>query len=328
MNATQLSHALSRNAEAVCRQYLPNGARKGRYWICGDARGTRGQSMHVLLAPPGIPGKWTDEATGEHGDLLDIIRISTAASELRDAIVEGHRFLSLPLNPPTPMHQPTPGGQSQNRRSAYLIWKGSTPLPDTHADAYLKTRGIHGADWPVLRFHPSLNHRDANVVQRLPALVAAVLDNEGVLRGIHRTWLDRTRPSKAPVSTPRKALGSIHGYAVRFGPTREGGILIAGEGLETVLSIVTAVPAIPAAATLSAAHLGGFSPPPDIAKIIIARDADTAGGDAALRLRRRCIDAGIDAVIAEPRLADFNDDLLKYGPDFVAAAIVPLLRPE
>lgn len=328
MNATELSESLSRNAEAVCRQYLPNGIRHGRYWICGNAKGKHGQSMHVRLTPPGIPGKWTDEATGEHGDLLDIIRISISASELRDAIVEGHRFLSLPLRPPTPMHQPASTSQTRNRRSAYLIWKRSAPLPDTHADAYLRNRGIQGSVWPTLRFHPSLNHLDANVAQRLPALVAAVLDNDGMLRGIHRTWLDRARPAKAPVSTPRKALGTIHGYAVRFGRTREGGFLIAGEGLETVLSIITAVPAIPAVAALSAAHLGGFAPPPDIGRIIIARDADPEGGDAALRLRRKCLDAGIDAVIAEPRLGDFNDDLIKYGPEVVAAAITPLLRMD
>ncbi len=65
------------------------------------ANDKHGQSMHVRLTPPGIPGKWCDEATGEHGDLLDIIRISISASELRDAIVEGHRFLSLPFRPPT-----------------------------------------------------------------------------------------------------------------------------------------------------------------------------------------------------------------------------------
>ena len=83
MNATRLSETLSSHAEAVCRQYLPNGRRHGRYWICGNVKGEPGQSMHVRLAPPGIPGKWCDEATGEHGDLLDIIRCSIQASELR-----------------------------------------------------------------------------------------------------------------------------------------------------------------------------------------------------------------------------------------------------
>ena len=177
----------------------------------------------------------------------------------------------------------------------------------------------------MLRFHPALNHREANVLRRHPALVAAVLDNEGVLRGIHRTWLDSKRPAKAPIPNPRKALGPIHGYAVRFNRTQPGGVLIAGEGLETVLSIVSAIPAVPAVAALSATHLGGFTPPPGIRRLVIARDADEEGADAALRLRRKCEIAGIEAVIAEPRLGDFNDDLRTFGPASVADAIAPHL---
>ena len=40
-----LTEALARNAEAVCRHYLPEGQRQGRYWMIGDVRGTPGQSM-------------------------------------------------------------------------------------------------------------------------------------------------------------------------------------------------------------------------------------------------------------------------------------------
>jgi hypothetical protein len=31
--AAELAHRLARNAEAVCRHYLSNGHREGRYWI-------------------------------------------------------------------------------------------------------------------------------------------------------------------------------------------------------------------------------------------------------------------------------------------------------
>ena len=39
---------------------------------------TPGRSLFVRLqdSPKGPAGKWTDAATGEHGDLLDIIRES------------------------------------------------------------------------------------------------------------------------------------------------------------------------------------------------------------------------------------------------------------
>ena len=155
MNATDIAAALARRAEQVCRRYLPNGRKQGRYWTCGDARGARGRSLFVRFAPPGAPGKWTDAATGEHGDLLDLIGLAIGAAE-----------------------------------------------------AYLRAQAIDRCRFPALRFHPALNYRDG--FRRLPALGGAVC-------GIHRTWLDPSAPAKAAVLSPRKALGHVHGRAVRFG---------------------------------------------------------------------------------------------------------------
>ena len=47
--ASELSHRLAAQAEAVCRAYLPNGRRSGRYWIVGDVTGARGRSLFVKL---------------------------------------------------------------------------------------------------------------------------------------------------------------------------------------------------------------------------------------------------------------------------------------
>ena len=325
MNATELSQALSSHAEAVCRHYLPNGRKNGRYWICGNVQGAAGKSMHVRLAPPGTPGKWTDEATGEHGDLLDIIRSSIQASELREAIVEGHRFLSLPVRPSAPQDSPARTAQARNADSAHRIWRSCQDLAGTHAEAYLRARGIDICDQPSLRYHPALMRRDDHAVRRFPAMVASVLDNNDALQGIHRTWLDPDRPDKVNLAEPRKALGPIHTHGVRFGVPKPGDVLIAGEGIETVLSIVTVLPGLPAVATLAASHLGAFIPPPQIGLLLIARDNDRDGIDAALRLRRRSKAAGIAATVVEPRLGDFNDDLQKIGPEAVAAAFTPHL---
>ena len=87
MNATEIAAALSTRAEDVCRRYLPRG-RQGRYWTVGDTSGAKGRSLFVRLAPPGIPGKWTDAATNMHGDLLDLIRLHTGGASLRHAMEE------------------------------------------------------------------------------------------------------------------------------------------------------------------------------------------------------------------------------------------------
>ena len=78
--AAGIAAALGLQAEAVCRRYLPHGRKHGRYWVAGDLDGARGRSLFVRLGGPGLPGKWTDAATGEHGDLLDLIRHRTRAA--------------------------------------------------------------------------------------------------------------------------------------------------------------------------------------------------------------------------------------------------------
>ncbi len=328
MNASEISQTLSDHAEAVCRHYLPNGKKQGRYWTCGSVHGEPGQSMHVRLAPPGQPGKWTDEATAEHGDLLDIIRATINASELRDAIVEAHRFLSIPIhtNGATPRRHAQ--GERDTRKSARQIWRHSLPITDTHASAYLQARGISFCQYPSLRFHPGLYYRDANVLYRFPAMIAAAADHDGKLTGIHRTWLHPREPTKAEVSEPRKALGQLRRHAVRFNRPRPGGLLVAGEGLETVLSIVTAIPQIPAAATLSAAHLAAFDPPEDLGLLIVAADAEEKGRLAAQRLAARCTATICPARVILPTHGDFNDDLRQLGPERLAEIIRPAMKRD
>ena len=62
--AAELAHRLARDAEAVCRHYLSNGRREGRYWLVGDVRNTPGRSLFVRLHGPdsgkGAAGKWTE----------------------------------------------------------------------------------------------------------------------------------------------------------------------------------------------------------------------------------------------------------------------------
>src|SRR5499427_8378455 len=97
-DASELSRRLAQNVEAVCRHYLSSGRREGGYWLVGDVRNTPGRSMFVRLkeSAKGPPGKWTDAATGEHGDLLDVIRESRGLNDLRDVADEARSFLSLP----------------------------------------------------------------------------------------------------------------------------------------------------------------------------------------------------------------------------------------
>ena len=259
MNAAAVAAALGERAEAVCRRYLPHGRKQGRYWVAGDLDGARGRSLYVRLSGPGTPGKWTDAAEGSHGDLLDLIRHRSRAPTLRAALDEASAFLALPAAPAA-----GEGDSYDAAEAARRLWRRCRAIHGTQAERYLHARGLARCRFAALRFHPDLRYREGSTVRRLPALVAAVTGDDGAVTGVQRTWLDARSPARAGVATPRKALGRVYGRAVRFGTVPADGLasLVVGEGIETVLSLVTAGPDITAAAALSAGSLGTFAPPP------------------------------------------------------------------
>ncbi len=307
--ASEIAAALAAQAEAVCRHYLPAGQRQGRYWIAGDVHGARGESLFVRLHGPRC-GKWTDGATGDHGDLLDLIKHRTGSETLRDTLAEARSFLALPA----PSRRSAPPSSNENPSAAIeRLWRACRPIAGTHAEEYLQARGIRCCRFPSLRYHPKLHYRDENFTGAFPALVAAATDARGQLTGLLRTWLDPEAPAKAPVEHPRKALGRLFGSAVRFPARSHRCTLVVGEGLETVLSIITAYPGAGGAAALSAAGVRSFSPPAST-RVAIARDNDPDGLQAADRLAERCQKAGTVSRVLIPRGNDFNDDLTAYGP--------------
>lgn len=315
-DVSDLAHCLGENAEAVCRHYLSNGRRSGRYWVVGDVRNAPGRSTFVRLAPSskGPPGKWTDAATGEHGDLLDVIRESLGLVDFRDVAQEARAFLALP-----PAQQqshsakpvPVPVGSPDASRRLFAM---SQPILGTIVEAYLRGRGIttlHGTG--ALRFHPRCYYRpdDHGPTETWPAMIAAVTYLDGGQTGTHRTWLRPDGTGKAPVDTPRRAMGDLLGHAVRFGVPDT--VMAAGEGIETTLSLRCALPDMAMAAALSAAHLAAILFPPTLRRLYIIRDNDPAGDGARDSLVERAMEAGIEPIVLTPRMEDFNEDLHHRG---------------
>ena len=364
MPAAELAQMLARQAEAVCRYYLPAGRREGRYWLVGDVHNTPGRSLFVRLTGGGMgkgaAGRWQDAAEGTHGDLLDLIRENCGLTEFREMAEEARRFLGLagfddaagdkhrsqqpqghgarlPGRGAVPETQTDADCDSvpeaaQAQRAARRLFGMAQALPRPLAETYLHRRGITPAALTgidALRFHPRCYYRATPEAQPepWPALIAAVTDLEGRITGIQRTWLDPNgfdpldpiRLGKAPLATPRRAMGLLLGHAVRFGTTAglEGepvnGLLVAAEGIETMLSLRCVLPAVPMAAALSAGHLAALLLPAGLRRLYIARDADAAGDRAVARLTERAEAAGIRAITLSPRLGDFNDDLRERG---------------
>lgn len=327
--ASDIAGRLADRAEAVCRKYLPAGRREGRYWMVGDVDNAPGRSLYVRLWANGdgkLPGKWTDAATGDHGDLLDLISANRKLATLRDVLDEARSFLALPPPEAAVARPRDPTAPTGSPEAALRLFAMSRPILGTVADAYLRNRAVTDLrECSALRFHPRCWYRgDADdprdrARDAWPAMIAAVTDMSGTITGAHRTWLDLSGVDKAPVSTPRRAMGHLLGNAVRFG--RAGDIMVAGEGIETMLSLRQIMPTLPMMAALSANHLAATSFPAALRRLYIAQDDDPAGRRAALTVTERAQAVGIEAFMLSPVTGDFNDDLCIRGHDALADRI-------
>ena len=333
LDATDLAQRLGRQAEAVCRFYLSNGRKQGNYWQVGDVRNTAGRSMFVRLhdSAKGVAGKWSDPATGEHGDLLDVIRESLGLSDFADVAEEARRFLSLPHPEPEPVtfRARTPPVHSGSSEAAHRLWRMTQPITGSVAEAYLRKRGITDLRGAAnLRFHPNCYWRPEGdgPTETWPAMIAAVTDLNGKVTGAHRTWLARDGSAKAPIDPPRKAMGDLLGNAVRFGEAQD--VMAAGEGIETILSLRQAMPQMPLVSALSAGHLAAILFPADLRRLYIVRDNDPAGDGARDSLVDRARGDGIEAITLSPMLGDFNEDLVMRGLAALRAEVRVQLAPE
>ncbi|RTL89926.1 MAG: DNA primase [Hyphomicrobiales bacterium] len=331
--ASELSRRLAQDAEAVCRYYLSNGRRFGHYWTVGDVRNSPGRSLFVRLTGPesgkGAAGNWTDASTNEFGDLLDIIRESIGLTDFSDVLAEARRFLSLPRADPRPQQgldrRQQPAGSPDSARRLFAM---SRPIPGTLAEHYLRHRGIATlSDLASLRFHPRCYYQsgDGSARETWPAMIAAVTDRDGSITGVHRTWLDRRGRGKAPITSPRRAMGELLGHGVRFGAPLD--VMAVGEGIETVLSVRCLLPYLPMIAALSSAHLAAIHFPETLRRLYVLRDNDPAGERASAALIDRAIAEGIEAIALMPSLGDFNDDLRRIGAQELLVGLRGQLSP-
>ena len=334
--AALVSQQLSRYALAACRHYLPAGRREGHYWMVGNVAGDPGRSLYVRLidSDRGKAGNWVDAATGEYGDLLDLIRLNRQFAGIADAMREAGHFLGMPtqsLNA-TSLRRPVPRQSSSSCTAARRLFAASRPIAGTLAARYLQARGIKQlSNLDALRFHPHCHYRpsprdETGVAAAYPALICAVTNDDGEQTGAQRTWLDPSGRAKAKIASPRRSLGQIAGHAIRIGTP--DGILFAGEGLETMLSLREALPKVPVQAATSATHLAAMSLPAGTVRLYVARDRDPAGDAAFAALTSRTQPAGIEILPLVPQLGDFNDDLVAAGPAELAKRLLGQLHAD
>ena len=94
MDVSELSGMLTDRAEHVAAYLLPQGKLQGgREWAVGSTGGEQGDSLKVCVSGAKV-GVWSDFATGEKGDLLDLW-IAVRGLSMVDALKEVKEYLGV-----------------------------------------------------------------------------------------------------------------------------------------------------------------------------------------------------------------------------------------
>ncbi|UAB91711.1 toprim domain-containing protein (plasmid) [Ruegeria sp. SCSIO 43209] len=332
-----LSADLADRAESFCHQYFPEGRKQGNYWQVGDTSGAKGQSLAIRLQAQNgrKAGSWQDFATGEYGDLIDLLQERLGSVTLKETLREARSFLGeapCPAVPRDTQRAERPDAASSKRIArARKLFSAGKPVLGTMGCTYLQGRGITRLG-PALRYHPRVFLRqgedDADPPLRAPALLAKITDNRGQITGCARLYLNPSTDGLAEIESPKRILGQLHGHAIRFWSGQARSDLIVGEGLENTLSVGTALPEFDLAACLTATHLGLFIPPPGIERIWIAQDNDETGSAASLRLRNQLGSLGIACGDLVSNMGDFNDDLRAFGKNALRRSLLGAMKAQ
>ncbi|MCP1832814.1 CHC2 zinc finger domain-containing protein [Bradyrhizobium sp. USDA 4545] len=152
------------------------------------------------------------------------------------------------------------------RKRLFRTWKGAMPIHDTVAARYLEGRGLQLPEHcPGLKFLPSAPYFHGEEIDQHgrkagprkihsgPAMCGAFIRPDGKFGGLHMTWLSASDPgekiNKAEIVDPdsgeilpaKKMRGSKTGAYIAIVLLEEPRRLVIGEGIETVLSVYTAM---------------------------------------------------------------------------------------
>lgn len=334
----EIARALDGRIAQLAPELLPSGRRNGNYWSAGSVDNEPGGSLYIHTSGP-KRGRWTDEATGEFGDALDLVAACRYRGDRKAAYDWSRAWLGLgdgapvaQATRPLPKARDARDGEAdadvlKRRRAAQALWlDAQATIAGTPVEAYLAGRGIRlaslGRQPRALRYHPRLFHRPSG--RNMPAMVAAISNIDGDHIATHRTWIEQDQRGtwrKANVENAKMTLGDYVGGSIRIWrgasgkPLRQAKddeVVVIGEGIETCLSIAIAVRELRILAAVSLGGLGAIGLPATIRDVILAVDNDS--NDKARQACQRSIERHMDAgrivrIARSPIGNDFNDAL-------------------
>jgi hypothetical protein len=226
----------------------------------------------------------------------------------------------------------------RRQKRAAALWMGGDPIADTPAEAYLVSRKIDlrplGKMPGALRWRPDIGHPElkGKGPNQNAAMVACIRSIDGMILGVHRTYLDISGWDASARCGVTK-LGGVKDAKLTLGPTLGGHIplwkganaaplrdvppgtdIYMSEGIEDGLSVAMASPSRRVIAGVSLSKLGSVALPPQMGKLVLIGQRDPEGSAAQDALEKAIAahqEQGrqVSLMMPPPGFKDFNDVL-------------------
>jgi putative DNA primase/helicase len=209
------------------------------------------------------------------------------------------------LNDRAPLVMPQAGVKRDMSALAMRLWQASIPVAGTLAEDYLLARGLAPPFPQALRFNPATCLGSGADKRVMPALIAAVENDLGVV-AVQRTFLDPADVLRRPVPKPKVSLGPFGAAAIRLAPAADE--LGLAEGIEDALS-ATAWAGTPTWALGGVERLALVAVPERVRRLVIFADRGRAAERLFDKAREHLAAAGRDVVNRPPPegFDDWND---------------------
>jgi len=298
--------------------------------------------LSVYIAGP-RKGHWTHYADGKFGDMLDLYKWRTGASN-QDAIEFAKDYLNLRDGAPLPEVSRVSEAETQKEleedeqkriRTANWLWKKSSEPRGTPISAYFTGRGItigrDGSFPSCIRYRKvtvkdleKLNIDTTPYPNGLDGVTFCATGPDGSIRAIQTVLTHEGR--KAAIPHPKRTNGVLQGAAVKLGEVTD--TVIFAEGPETGLSLWQTT-CIPTWIVLGTSNFTRVELPASVTTIIIAVDVEESGYGLASALHSAAYwrSQGKSVRLAIPTRKDFNDVLQDDGEEGVQTSVDHALAP-
>lgn len=346
-----IKDALQARVGELARHLAPGGEEKaGVYTPLNPTRADRRPGSFVIWTTRGTAGAWKDYATGEQGDIIDLVGYCLGFGKDRAKTLDWCRIWTgldrgqLPASqvqqrPRVDTAQAEATRRAKAARAAKAVWlEGQAELLGTRADTYFAQRGIDLQDlkrppgalryrnaWPYYTEAPP-----APPFGSFPCILAAMQRGSEIV-AVHQTWLAINGCDKAPVPDgykARKVRGDAMGAFIPIArghsdlslrEANENGIadtLVLTEGVEDALSVALSDASPRVWACYSLGNLAAIELPPCAHEVIIFADNDWGKPQAAQLLEKAvaALSAQGRAVrVARAAIGKDANDLLNAG---------------